>query len=117
MKTLDSVSFDEMYNGSFYTIIGAGGELSEWVNGYEELLAKDGIGKPEYWATFKGHDINDHYDFEGNNRFQEDLNFLVFPLDGLNVGKLALFRLRCGDKWFDDLVNNSVSRKRRRVSC
>ena len=33
-------------------------------------------------------------------------HFLAFPLDGLNVNKLAILKLQLGDRWFDDIVDN-----------
>ena len=98
---------DDAYNGSYYTIVGAGGDLNEWVEGYEEMLNEQGIGTPEFWITFNGRDVNNKYDLSGDNRFNNSLTFLAFPLDGLNVGKLAMFKLRMGDRWFDDIIDNS----------
>ena len=103
-----STDFDVMNNGSYYTIVGAGGDLNEWVDGYNKLLAEEGIGKPTEWLTFKGDAINSRYNLQGENAFKPDTTFLVFPLNGLNVGKLAMFKLRMEDRWFDDLVANSV---------
>jgi len=99
-----------MKAGSFYTIIGAGGDLSEWVNGYNDLLKEQGIGTPKQWYTFNGSHINSAYDLEGTVAYKSDLPFLAFPLDGLDVGKLAIFRLRMEDKWFDDIVANNAIR-------
>jgi hypothetical protein len=103
-----STDFDAMNNGSYYTIVGTGGDLDEWITGYNKLLAEEGIGKPSEWLTFKGEAINSRYNLQGDNAFKPDTTFLVFPLDGLDVGKLAMFKLRMNDKWFDDLVANSV---------
>ena len=100
---------DKAYNGSYYTIIGAGGDIEEWKNGYQELLDKEGIGKVSEWIQFSGKDVNDKYDLINDNKFSNKLTFLVFPLTGLDASKLAMFRLRMDDKWFDDLVDNSVS--------
>lgn len=108
IKTLGDVSFDTMYDGSYYTIIGCGGSLQEWVDGYNKLLQENGIGTPRFWVTFTGKDINDYYNFQGDNRFQDNINFLTFPLEGMNTGKLAMFKLRMEDRWFDDLVDNST---------
>jgi hypothetical protein len=106
MKILP-VNLDDAFNGSFYTIIGAGGELSEWVDAYEKKLAEQDIGKPANWFTCKGKEVNDRFLLSGNNRFQNDLTFLFFPLDGLDVGKLAMFKLAMQDRWFDDVINNA----------
>lgn len=94
-------------DGSFYTIIGAGGDPAEWVKGYEDLLEKEGIGKPKQWFTTTGAAVNSLAGVhDGPRAFQLDLTFLLFPLDGLHVGKLALFKINMMDRWFDDVVDN-----------
>lgn len=95
------------YEGSYYTIEGCGGDLEEWKKGYEEQLKIADIGKPIKWIEFTGKDMNEIYNLSGNNRYQDDFHFLAFPLDGLNVGKLAMFKLAMGDRWFDDIVDNN----------
>lgn len=103
--------FEEMYNGSWYTITGAGGNLNEWKHGYNELLAREEIGKPVEWISFKGKDMNEYYGLTGSNAYQDDLTFLAFPLIGLNVNRLALFKLAMQDRWFDDIVDNNAWRE------
>lgn len=94
--------------GSWYTIIGAGGDLQEWVKGYEDLLKEEGIGKPVAWYKTTGGEVNAFAggDVESCDQFKKSLVFLFFPLDGLHVGKLALFKLRMQDRWFDDIIDN-----------
>lgn len=103
--------FQKAYEGSYYTIIGAGGAIEDWINGYNDLLAKAGIGKPSAWHEFTGEDMNKEYGLTGDNRYPDDLHFLCFPLDGLDIGKLAMFKLRMGDRWFDDIVDNNARRE------
>ncbi len=55
--------------------------------------------------------MNMNYGLIGNNAYQDNLTCLMFPLDGLNAGRLAMFRLRMGDKWFDDIVDNNRRRQ------
>ena len=98
---------DKAYNGSYYTITGAGGDLEEWKNGYQELLNKEGIGTIKEWITFTGSDMNTKYNLTGDNAYPNDLTFLAFPLDGLDIGKLAIFKIRMQDRWFDDIVDNN----------
>ena len=97
-----------LQKNSLYTITGVGGDLEEWVNGYNEKLKKEKIGTPKQLYTFKGRDVNDEFDLSGNNRFKDDLTFLAFVLDGLNIGKLAMFKLKWGDRWSDDIIANSI---------
>ena len=103
VQKLDDLS--RAYDGSWYTICGAGGDLNEWVTGLTGLMAAEGIGSPTAWFTFTGADIN-RYAGPNNNPFADDLTVLAFPLDGLNVGRLSLFRLHMQDRWFDDIINN-----------
>ena len=103
--------FREMHDGSWYTIRGAGGDLNDWITGYEGLMDKAGIGRPVHWVTFHGSDMNRELGLTGSNRYQSDLTFLAFPLDGLNIGKLAAFRLKMEDVWFDDMMENDLLRE------
>lgn len=93
------------YDGSYYLISGAGGNLKEWVDGYEDMLNEAGIGKPVKWFQTTGAAINL---YAGGNfdPFPLDLTCLLFPLDGLDVGRLAIFRLQMQDRWFDDVIDN-----------
>lgn len=99
---------DKAYRGSYYFIAGVGGDVAEWVDGYEELLEKEEIGKPTQWYITSGAAVNS---FAGNipcperDYFQEDLTILMFPLDGLSAG-LPLFKFKMEDRWFDDVIQN-----------
>lgn len=97
------------YNGSYYTITGVGGKRDEWINGYNKLMKEQGIGEvpAENWIEFSGQDMNVIYHLKGNVRYPNNLCFLAFPIDGLNVNKLAMFKLEMQDRWFDDIVENN----------
>lgn len=99
------------YEGSYYTIIGAGGDLEEWKKGYSGLLAEKKIGSVSEWVSFRGSAVNEEFGLTGDNRYDHGLTFLAFPLDGLDVGKLAIFKLQMGDRWFDDVVDNDLRRE------
>lgn len=103
--------FRKMYDGSYYTITGCGGDLNEWINGYEEMLEKEEIGKPVEWVAFTGAEMNTEYGLTGDNAYPSDLHFLAFPLDGLHVPKLTLFKICMNDRWFDDIVDNNSARQ------
>ena len=92
---------------------GCGGDLQEWVDGYEEMLAEKQIGKPKAWFTAKGAQVNKEFGLTGNEAFKARLTILFFPLDDLDIGKLAIFKLKMGDRWFDDIIDNSLRRLRR----
>lgn len=100
--------FDKMYNGSWYTITGTGGDLNEWKDGYQGLLNELGIGKIKEWETFSGKDMNDEYGLHGDVAYKDDLTFLSFSIEGLDTPKLAFFKLNMGDRWFDDIVENNL---------
>jgi len=101
------------YDGSYYTITGAGGDLNEWKNGYAEMLKERNIGTITEWVEFTGADMNNEFKLTGDNRYADDLHFLAFSLDGLNIGKLAMFKIQMQDRWFDDIVGNAVYRERK----
>ena len=103
--------FINAYSGSWYTITGCGGDLNEWENGYSELLKEQGIGTGVEWHRFTGHDYNKAFNLTGDNRYPDDLMFLCFPLDGMDVGRLVIFKIRMGDRWFDDIVDNDLRRE------
>lgn len=108
---MNATSHQDAYEGSYYTILGAGGDLGEWVADYNKLLAEEGIGTPTSWSKTTGESINNYAATHGEvtDPFKDDLTILTFPLDGLHVGKLALFRLRMEDRWFDDIIDNMVT--------
>ena len=103
--------FQMAYEGSYYTITGCGGDLKDWKDGYEQLLAEKKIGKPRAWYDFTGADMNAEYGLTGNNAYPDDLRFLCFPLDGLDIGRLIVFKLIAADRWFDDIVDNNRRRE------
>lgn len=106
LKTLTKPEeLQEVYDGSCYTICGCGGDISEWTDGISELMGMQGIGKPKTFYTFSGKLLND---FAGPNGdpFKEDINMLSFSNEGLNVSKLAMFKIQMGDRWFDDIIDN-----------
>lgn len=102
-----NADLQKAYDGSYYTILGAGGSLDDWINGYEDLKEKAGIGKPTKWIQTTGGAINDYAKpTRSHDAFHYGLVVLMFPLDGLNTGKLAIFKMQMEDRWFDDIVDN-----------
>lgn len=106
-NTPKTADLKKAYDGSYYTILGAGGSLDDWINGYEELMEKAGIGKPTEWVKTTGGAINDYArPSKARDFFHSDLVVLMFPLDGLHTGKLAMFKMQMEDRWFDDIADN-----------
>lgn len=99
-------------NGSYYTIAGCGGDLADWTQGYEKLLKEEGIGTPIEWFTTSGAAVNEFArkarggEIHPNDQYPLDLVFLLFPLNGLVISKLAFFKLGMQDRWFDDIIAN-----------
>jgi len=69
--------FLELYNGSYYTITGAGGDLQNWITKYTDMLTEHGIGTPNKWFTFSGRDVNIVYNLDGE-RFRVILEWDSF---------------------------------------
>jgi hypothetical protein len=105
ISTLEELQ--KVYDGSYYTITGAGGDLNDWIPAIVEQLKKVDVGTPTNFIWFNGSLVNKFTHATGNNKFQDDLHFIAFPLDGLDVGKLAMFKLVHGDRWFDDIIDNT----------
>ena len=100
-------------DNSAFTIEGAGGDLNEWCIGLNEMLAKENIGQVKTFYTFTGKLMNSVYNLTGSNAYQNDLTFLCFMLDGLDIGKLAMFKMKFGARWLDDIVDNNNAREQR----
>ena len=106
--------FEKLYNNSAFTFEGLGfddfDELKDQIN---ECLEEENIGtvKSENFFTYSGKDMNDYYHLTGTNRYPDNLTFVSFLLDSLDIGKLAMFKLRIGARWFDDIVNSNAIRQ------
>ncbi len=62
--------------------------------------------------TFKGKMMNDKYHLTGNNRYSDELTFMVVKLEDIeDVGKIALPRFEIGGRWFNDIVDNNARRE------
>lgn len=103
-------TIQQAYDDWYYTILGAGGDLNEWIEGYQKLCNTKNIGTIKQWYVTKGSVLNQKWNLEGNDRFKDDLTILMFDYEGMNIGKLAIFKLNMGDRWFTDIIDNAVSR-------
>lgn len=106
LTRLWSDDLDDAEKGSYYTISGCGGDLQEWVDGYNQWLDEEGIGTPAEWFVTSGESINAYAGLDNTNPYPPDLAVLMFPLRGLDVGRLAIFKITHEDRWFDDIVQN-----------
>lgn len=104
---MEIANLNEAYSGSYFTILGAGGPAEEWVNGVNGMLEDEGVGTPVKWFRTSGAAVNSFAGEGIRDPFPNDLTILMFPLDGLDVGRLSILRLSMPDfKWFDDVVDN-----------
>lgn len=109
LKTISTAEeFEMLYKGSAYTVTGAGGPLEQWMTGITQELEKEKIGTPKEFYTFKGKQMNENYGLSGKVAYKDDITFLSFPLEGLDINKLAMFKIRMQDRWFDDIVDNNA---------
>lgn len=79
-------------------LLGAGGDLQEWIDGVKSLLKEGGVASPEFEVT-EAHKVT-------TTSGRTDL-LLLFDWSTVNVGKLAIWRIGFGDcSWLSDYVNN-----------
>lgn len=115
MKTLTALNgLPEAEAGSYYTICGTADPIADWLEGYEKIMSDLGVGRPQEWFRTTGSEVNSYakitraraYEIHPHDRFPDELPILLFSLDGLDVGKLAIMKLRMEDRWFDDIIQN-----------
>lgn len=103
IKNVSLYELRKMNNSEGLVLQGCGGDLQEWVDGINDMLAERGILQNE--SRFEK-----AYTF--NN---ENLTCLLFPFDGvqLDVGRLAMWRLETretfGSTWLTDYVDNRLN--------
>lgn len=116
MKVIERKEFfEKAYKGCYYTIEGCGGDINVWKTEYAKMLKDEGIGNIEDsdWTEFNGNDMNAFYKLVGNVKYPNNFTFLAFPIINLNTGKLAMFKLSQGDRWFNDIVDNNKEQNKR----
>lgn len=86
-------------------VIGAGGDISQWINGIAQELKSASIVDATVIETFRVAAT-----ITGNKRGPNGRTDLVLFFDEKarpNIGKLALWRLNFGDiSWIDDFIDN-----------
>lgn len=113
LRDNEYIILKSLVDSSAFTVEGAGGNLDDWMQGLNKLLAENEIGQVDTFYTFSGKLMNDMYGLTGKNRYPDNFTFLCFKLDGLDVGKLAIFKLSFGARWLDDIVDNNLAREAR----
>ncbi len=102
MKELSLEEIKKLRNDNYECLVlqGCGGDLTDWVIGFTDLLKDEGIVSDSF-------SFNKIYFFENH-----DLTNLVFTLDDkdINMSKLAMFRLKIRDvfgaMWLSDYIDN-----------
>jgi hypothetical protein len=100
IKKITTDDLRRMKNSDGLIIQGCGGDLQEWVDGINGLLAQEGILR-------NGSVFKECSTFEHNG-----LTCLLFPFKGVDVdvGRLAIWRLKThdafGGTWLSDYVPN-----------
>lgn len=64
------------------------------------------------FVSVKGREMNNYYGLTGTNAYKNNLTILCCPLSGFdNYSALIFWRLTCGGRWFDDVVDNNARRE------
>ena len=119
--SIRTVSIDElrrMKNSQGIVLQGCGGDLQEWVDGFNDLMTKENI-------------LLDGSKFENCVAFQNgDVTCILYPFEGakVNLGKLSIWRIAShetfGGMWFDEFVSknfggftDSTEEQRHKLDC
>jgi len=88
-------------NSEGIVLLGAGGELTEWITGVSDILKKEGVTDGDVKDNFSEfHKLT-------TSGGRTDLLMLFSNTHKLNIGKMAMWRLRFGDcSWLSDYVVN-----------
>lgn len=102
IKNITTDDLRRMKNSEGLILQGCGGDLQEWLDGINELLARDDI-------------LRDGSKFTDCSTFEHDgLTCLLFPFKDVDVdlGRLAIWRLKThdffGGTWLSDYVPNRL---------
>ena len=99
---------DEFYKDWSLTFIGV---ILEEAHLYLEYLQKFNPIKNRVY-TFKGKLMNDHYHLSGDNRYPDDLTFLVIKIEDIkDPGHVVLHRYEISGHFFTDIVDNNAKRE------
>ena len=93
IKKISLYDLRKMNNSEALILQGCGGDLTEWVDGINDMLTESGI-------------LQNESRFEKAYTFKnENLTCLLFPFDDvqLDIGKLAMWRLQTHELFVLDL--------------
>ena len=101
---------DALYNQSAFTIEGllADNEnlsaLEEWLREHNALTHDN-----HTFHIVTGRLMNRAYNLTGNNAYPDDCT--IVSVTGIDLLKLVIPRFEVGGRWFDDIVDNNLSRE------
>jgi hypothetical protein len=101
----------DLYEKSAFTILGSPDAMTT-VMDLITALGKIGINYANKFFVFSGADMNTRYGLTGNNRYQDGLTCISFMQTDQEIGRLAIFKMQVGARWFDDIVDNNARRER-----
>lgn len=108
--------FDTLYNHSALTVEGLDSDDNN-IKDYANYLNKEcGLKDNAVFHIISGKLMNEHYNLTNRNAYpNDDFHIVVIDLSDLNdVNKIIFKRFNFGGRWFDDVVDNNLSRE---VSC
>lgn len=108
IKELGMNEIEQAYDGWYYTVWCnvKNEDQNELIQAIESSLLREDCGTPKQWFKASGEAINQKFGLDGSY-IKEDAEFLMFDYEGMNVGKLALFKLAMKDRWFTDIIDNA----------
>ena len=102
--------FDILYNHSALTLEGLDPNS---IKDYADYLDGEcGLKDNAVFHIISGKLMNEQYCLTNKNAYPDDLNIVVIDLSDLNdVNKIIFKRFGFGGRWFDDVVDNNLSRE------
>lgn len=105
----DKTELDSLYNQSALTWEGLS-EDKENLNQVEEWLIENGSIKEKIeFHIIRGDIMNANYGLTKDNAYPSDTT--IISVTGINIDKIVLKRFEVGGRWFDDIVDNNLSRE------
>jgi len=103
-----NMTLERLENGSAFTVSGAGGNINDWAIGLKKMLKDKNIGHVDIFYTWTGKFMNETYKLSGKVAYPDNFVFIAFPIEGMDIGKLAIFKMEFGARWLDDIVDNNT---------
>jgi hypothetical protein len=103
ISKIDFLKFRDLVKGKEgIVLLGAGGNLNEWVDGVVDVLFKEKIVD----VSDPGNIFDSAYELKSTGG-RSDLALIFNKNAKINIGKMAMWRLRFGDcSWISDFIVN-----------